>query len=149
MMATDRYQRPELGTVAVGDTVIVYPTGMNQRNSRDVPIRCTVAKSAKVWIDVVREDGGFLPHYDSRFRKDTQSNASDTTSGRARFVTEAQYAWDMRRDAVRGYLREAGITVEDRVRGLKFGDPSTPGRWYGREVELANLLRAAEGLDPL
>lgn len=142
-------QRPELGTVAVGDTVVVYPTGMSQRNSGAGPIRCTVAKSAKVWIDVVREDGGSLPHYDSRFRKDTQDNGSDTTSSRARFVSLDQYAWDMRRKAVREYLREAGITVEQRVRGIRYEDPATEGRWHGREAELANLLRAAEGLDPL
>lgn len=146
-MSADK--RPELGPLAVGDTVIVYPTGMGDRHRSAQPVRCTVTKSARVWIEVVREDGGFLADYDSRFRKDTQDNRSDTTSGRARFHSEEQYAWALRRDAVREYLRGSGITVEQHVMGRRYDDPRTPGPWYGRELELANLLRAAEGLDPL
>jgi hypothetical protein len=143
------FDRPETGKVTVGQTVIVYPSGSGSRRSAAKPVRCTVSKVGRVWIDVVPEDGSFLAHYDARFRMDTQGNGSDTGNYRARFLTEDQYAWEQRRNAVREFLREAGIQVGEYVRGLKYGEPSVPGRWYGREAELANLIRAHEGLDPL
>jgi hypothetical protein len=143
------FDRPKTGRIVLGQTVIVYPSGMGNRHSTAKPTRCTVAKVGRVWIDVAPEDGSSLAHYDVRFRMDTQGTGSDTGSFNARFLTEDQYAWEQRRDAVREFLREAGITVEKSVRGVRFGEPSVPGRWYGHETELANLIRAHEGLDPL
>jgi len=143
-------QRAALGALTVGDTVIVLPTGMGERHSNERPTRATVVKRGRVWIDVEPEDGErHLAYFDRRFRLDTQHNGSQNSTSRGRFVTEAQYAWDLRLRTVKDYLRQAGITVEDRVRGELPGDASTPGPWYGRWLELANLLRAHEGLEPL
>lgn len=144
------HDRPKAGTLTVGDTVIVLPTRMGQRNDRSVPTRAVIVKRGRVWIDVEAEEGGTaLAYYDRRFRLDTQHNGSGNTTTRGRFVTEAQYAWDLRRTAVGEYLRGIGITVERTIRVRDFNVPSVAGPWYGRELELANLLRRTEGLDPL
>lgn len=142
-------QRPALGTVAAGQVVIVYPSGMGNRYSSAKATRAVVVKVGRVWIDVAPEDAGdHLAYYDTRFRMDTQRNGNGTSTA-ATFVTEDQYAWDLRLRAVREYLRDAGITVQEYVPGAGRDDPSTVGRWHGHQVELANIIRAHEGLDPL
>lgn len=132
-MADER--RPELGTVTVGQTVIVSPSDPRQKD-----VRATVAKVGRVWIELKPEDGFFLAYYERRFRLSDQRTESRTGTG-TYFYTEDQYAWDRRKIEARKFLRDAGIAVDDSY--------ATKSRWKGREVELANLLRAHEGLEPL
>lgn len=139
-MADER--RPELGTVTVGQTVIVSPA------DRKDDVRATVTKVGRVWIELEPEDGFVLAYYDCRFRMADQRTANRIGNS-TYFYTEAQYAWEQRRNTVQRYLRESGITVEQYVRDRSPNTPSTPGPWHGREIELANLIRAHEGLDPL
>lgn len=129
-MATD--ERPELGAVAVGRSVIVAQS--NGRRMEYVP--ATVVRVARVWIDVEPENGHHLNYYNRRFRMDSQYTGKN---GSARFHTLEQYAWDLRQTAAHDYVRAQGLEV----------GRYDPSPWKGRELELANVLRAHEGLEPL
>lgn len=96
-------RRPKLGTVTVGQTVIVR----SQRGRVTGWIRSTVVKVGRIWIDVEPQDGeSYLSRYEVRFRMDTQNAAQNAY---ARFVTEAQYIWDLESEAAREVLRNAQI----------------------------------------
>lgn len=123
-MTEDR--RPELGTVAEGQALIVYQS--NGRGMEYVPV--TAVKVARVWLDVEPEDGRYLALYNRRLRMDGLD---------PRLLTLEQYAWDLRNRAAHDYVEAQGLEV----------DRYNPSPWKGRELELANVLRAHEGLEPL
>ena len=65
-----------------------------------------------------------------RMRRDTQ-DANSGYSRADRFVTAEQYAWEQARSAAFKFLRGQGFD-------LRGGSP-----WRGREIELADIIRAA------
>lgn len=69
-------------------------------------------------------------------RRDTQDEGTQYSGSDSSFVTPAQREQDDRLREARTYLEEQDIWI-----GRSFGDV---GPWTGREVELANLLRAHE-----
>lgn len=106
--------------VQVGQQVIV--TDGLGRAKMDV-LNGTVAKVARVWIDVHREGR----NQGWRFRLDTQTDGS-TIGSPPRFYTLTQWATKLRKDSAAAYLREQGITI-------KYCSP-----WRDRQTELAKLM---------
>jgi hypothetical protein len=96
-------KRPGLGTVTVGQTVVVRsPLGRNVRW-----VRCTVTKVGRVWIDVEPLEGEpSLAHYEVRFRMDSQASGVRSSHW---FVTEDQYVWDLEQSTAKNVLRDARI----------------------------------------
>lgn len=131
---TDTDKRPELGTLALGQTVIVRRGHGRQTEY----VRSVVVKIGRKLIDVEPEGDGYLFHFERRFRMDDQ-HAPGNSSHLASFRTEAQYAWDLRKQEADRYLRDQGLEISN----------YNPSPWKGRELELANVLRVHEGLEPL
>lgn len=128
--------KPELGKVAVGDRLLVIPASYG-RGALD-PVEAVITKAGRVWVELADADDVRSLARTWRLRLDTQDSGSGY-SGRDRFVTREQYAWEQRDSAVHRYLTEVGIR------------PDRDSPWDGSEqrIVLANLLRAHVGLDPL
>jgi hypothetical protein len=116
----------EPAQVAEGDTVVMqdgnHARRMSHRNG-------TVIKVARVWI-TVRPEGATRDSGDRRYRLDTQTDGGDRAFA-GRFYTLDQWAERERRNAADAFLREQGIDVR------------RDGPWWRREVELADIIRAA------
>lgn len=86
-------ERPALGTVKVGDKVTVIEAPLlYRRRTRAVP--AVVTKVGRVWIEMVREDGGEDgSNWPWKMRRDTQ-NVGGHYSDVDRFVTAEQLAWE-------------------------------------------------------
>lgn len=107
--------------VEIGQTVIVWD---GHGRAKADPIRGTVVKIGRVWIDVHREGVS----WGWRFRLDTQTDGSRIGSP-ARFYTLDQWAAHQLEDAAVTWLREQGITIEWHSKV-----------WARRHVELAKLI---------
>lgn len=107
----------------VGQPVIM--TENRSRQIREIPGK--VVKIGRVWIDIEPDSGGLA----LRYRKDTQKDGSGIGAG-SYFFTLEQWERRSREMAAEEFLRGQGIS-------LGYGSP-----WRGREIELANLIRAAE-----
>jgi len=110
--------------VAVGDRVVMTSGNHARRLSAK---HGTVVKVGRVWINV--QPDGVLGDFTYRYRLDTQTDGSPYTSA-ARFYTLDQWEQKQRRDDAVQYLHDQGISIG-------FDSP-----WRGREIELADLLRA-------
>lgn len=125
-------ERPPLGKLEVGQKVMVVFPRHYARTVEHIPSRVT--KIGRKYVTVESE---FPRHAVWRMRLDTQNEGSQYVSGGARFKTIPQYEHDQRAQAAREYLRSCGIDL-----------------MYSRTTEwtiirLANLVRAAEGLEAL
>lgn len=122
-------KRPELGTLKAGDEVFVVRRGyeMRGREPGDRYIPATVAKVGRVWIDIEVS----IERRTHKMRLDTQREQSNYSAGVRSFVTPEQKAWDERLNDARRFLGK-----KHRIRA----DIDSP--WYGREIELADLIRA-------
>lgn len=119
--------RPVLGDIKPGDLVFV------RGSERYIPAR--VVKAARVWIEL--EATGDTRSW--RMRRDTQEQATQYSGSSASFVTAEQRAWDERLRDARKFLNSQGIRVERYVIGS--GNLDGGGPWWGREIELADLIR--------
>lgn len=108
--------------IALGQQVVILEGGGRSVTER----RGKVVKIGRVWIDVQPDSGGSV----QRFRMTTQKTASDIGYG-TYFYTLDQWAEHKRQEAASEFLRSQGIRV----------DNYSP--WRRREVELADLIRAA------
>jgi hypothetical protein len=126
--------RPELGTVSVGDRLLVIPARYGRTPTE--PIEVTVTKVARIWIDMAATDKSAWPRY--RLRRDTQHDGGESNY-RTRFVTREQYAWEQRLRQVNEYLREAGVDLAW----------NKPWNTDERRIVLANLMRQHEELPAL
>lgn len=105
-------------SVKVGDTIMV-----SMGYGRKKTMEATVTKVGRVWIETNHLD---------KFRLDTQTNGSNYGDA-PRFWTMEQWAERFKRNEACKFLREQGINV------ARFsGSP-----WWGREVELAEIIRKA------
>lgn len=100
-----KIERPALGTLKVGDKVIVIEPMHRQPNREYDGI---VTKVARVWITVEHEYGMY-PR-EARFRLDTQDDGNGSTY-RWRFVTPEQRAWDGLLAGARAVLADAGVEI--------------------------------------
>ena len=133
----NRYEaRPGLGELKPGQKVMVYRSHNDMRNrpAEERAIPSEVVKVARVWIDIQKSGENLAQWsiYRWRMRRDTQDEATQYSGSNAQFATLDQYAWDETRRWAMGYLQENGLRVE---RGT---------RWYGREVELADIISKAD-----
>jgi hypothetical protein len=131
-MHPSRYApRPETGELTEDQPVIVYrsPNDMRGRKPEDRAIPARIVKANRVWIELTRSDlpESAIGHQTWRMRRDSQDEGTQYSGSNARFVTVAQYEWDETRRWATGYLSENGIRIER-------------GPWYGREVELADII---------
>lgn len=127
-------KQPDLRDIKVGDEVIIQ----HNHGGKWEDVYATVTKIARVWIDV-DPVSGWLPHYSRRFRRDDQSDGSNSNY-RARLYTREQWAWKEREAAAGAFLKEAGIELGGWGRG---------GRYADDKVTLANIIRKHEGLPEL
>jgi len=118
------YERPVLGNVKVGDTVLVMHRGRT--------ITCRMAKVGRVWLDI---DAVAQPGPTWRMRMDTQNENTGYGNGGAHFLTPAQMEWRERRDAAYAFLRKQGITAGSYAQDLWRTDAA--------KIHLAELLKAA------
>jgi hypothetical protein len=118
--------RPALGDVKVGDELLVLPTSYGRSHLDPIPVRVTTA--ARVWLTMKPIDESRRREY--RMRRDTQDTNNGYSHG-GRFVTAEQYAWEQARNAAFKSLRGQGIELR------------TDSPWHGREIELADIIRAA------
>lgn len=127
--------RPELGKLAVGDQVLVFPGGFTR--SEPEPVQAIVTKVSRVWVEMKRSSEEGWPK-EWRLRLDTQHDGTDSNY-RTRFVTQEQYAWEQR-------IREAHETL----RAAKiFPEPNS--LWYGNEdrfLALADFVRTYDQQHP-
>jgi hypothetical protein len=127
--------RPETGELTNGQPVIVYrsPNDMRGRKPEDRAIPARIVKANRVWIELERADlaESQIGHRTWRMRRDTQDEGTQYSGSNDRFVTVPQHEWEETLSWARGFLRENGI------------DLRTGGKWYGREVELADIISAA------
>lgn len=124
---------PELGPVKVGDTL--YVKEPSRRNPE--PVEVVVTKVGRVWIEMCHPERTTTRYPDYRMRLDTQSTGSGSGYSSS-FVSLVQLAWQKRERAAVDFLKEQGLHHwELDTRG---------GPWRGRLLELANIIRAAEGL---
>lgn len=119
--------RPALGPIAVGDTVIV--TEYMYRDTRKVT--CTVTKAARVWIELEEADSRDQWPRRYRMRRDSQNTGSDY-SRQDYFRTPEQEEWDVRLADADSYLRAQGIGIHS----------ASPWRFPARRIRLAEILRA-------
>jgi hypothetical protein len=106
--------------IKVGDRVKVI-TGYGSSRADDGE----VVKVGRVWITIKTQTWG----QKARFRLDDQTDGSSHSS-KARFYTPEQWAdREARREALL-FLRGQGVEI-------RLG-----GEWFGREVELAELIKA-------
>ena len=131
-------ERPTLGELKVGAEVFVRRSSneMRGRDASERYIPAKVTKASRIWIELqeVWAEGHtheFITPRTWRMRRDKQDEGTQYPDSDASFVTPAQREYDDRASEARSYLAEHGIRVER-------------GSWYGREVELADLLRAHE-----
>lgn len=126
--------RPELGTLTVGQQVMVRRSSndMRHRKPEDRYIPAVVVKAARVWIELERADG---LRGSWRMRRDTQDEGTQYSGSDARFLTLEQHAWQETRDWALAVLRDHRLTVQ----------PGSP--WRGREIELADLLAKVDPHD--
>lgn len=111
-----------MGKVEIGDTVIV-----KIRNDR-LDRRYVVTNVARVWI-TVRPEGEMRAGRDRRFRLDNQTDGCPDAM--ARFYTLDQWADVQRKNEAWAFLRDQGVDVR------------RDGPWWGREIDLADLIRKA------
>lgn len=102
--------------VKVGDTVVLVGDG----RSREVE----VTKAGPVWITVGTGSS------ERKYRREDGTDGSGY-SQRPRIYTVAQWAEKQQREEALRFLREQGIVIG-------YGT-----LWWGREIELAKLIRAA------
>lgn len=115
----------------VGDEVVVILPADNARETRDQRTRLgRISSVARVWL-VIDEVGGSGLSWRMRIATQSEGNESYPQFD-ARFLTLDQDAAERRRDAASEYLEDKGITIDRR------------SSWRGREVELADLLKAHE-----
>lgn len=112
--------------VEVGQPVMVHGG-----YGRAEPVRGTVVKVARVWIDVHREG----KNWGWRFRLDTQTDGGNFGSP-PRFYTLDQWAQHQREESASAFLRQQGIMV----------DYSSP--WLQRKAELATLIGWTPDTEP-
>lgn len=110
--------------VEMGQQVVIF----DHYSSRGAPTRGEVVKVARVWIEI-QPEGQTSIHARRKFRLDTQTDGSEI-GFRGRFYTLDQWAGEQRRSKAAEFLCEQGIVIINR------------SPWRGREVELAELLRA-------
>lgn len=125
--------RPELGTLTVGQEVIVREP---QHRGRGSVRHARVAKVARVWVTLAAEwqdtDYWGKPRtrtQEWRMRLDTQDEGIRTTHYGSRFLTLEQHAYETRESEAHKFLLGQGLLPG-------YGTP-----WHGREVELADLIR--------
>lgn len=128
--------RPELPATLPPGTPVWVRRSPNSTGRRDPAARyveARVVSAARVWITIERADlpPKALGHQTWRMRRDTQDEATQYTGSNASFLTVEQYRWDRRLEAAQAVLTEQGISI-DRT-----------GPWYGRTVELADILTNA------
>jgi hypothetical protein len=132
--------RPELGAIAPGDMVWLRrsPSEMLRRDASERYVEARVTKAGPVWIYLESTGTGFL----YRMRRSTQDEATQYWGRNKSFVTDAQRAWDIRRDEALRHLD----TQDEALRYLAFQGihVAKDGAWHDREVELASILRAAQ-----
>ncbi len=112
-------ERPKLGTVAVGDRVFVGRSGSY------APARITQAGPQVITV---------LPDSASkaiRFVRETQRQVGGGPNNALEMTTLEQRTYDERKRDAQRFLQVQGITP-------RFDTP-----WWGREVELADIIRAA------
>jgi hypothetical protein len=129
-MHPKRYaSRPELGELKPGQPVMVYrsPNDMRGRDPGEHAIPAQVVKADRVWIGLATE-GGVVRRW--RMRRDTQNEGTQYSGSNARFVTLEQHDWEETRRWALGFLQENGVDIRP------------DSRWHGREVELADIIRA-------
>lgn len=132
--------RPELGKMNVGDPVIIIQHPTNNRHHPE-PIEATVTKVGTRLVTITQTNPANVKNpREWKMRMSTQQ-VDPQYSHVYRFVTPEQHAWDLREAEADRYLFEAGLQINtakipyiDR-RALTF--------------KVANLLRVADGLDPL
>jgi len=124
---------PELGPVKIGDTLYVRET---YRRSSE-PVEVVVTKVGRVWIemDPKEKTPSAWPTY--RMRLDTQDGGRGGDYHSGYFMSPAQLAWRDREYAAGEYLKKIGVGI------------TWDGQYRDRTVELANIIRAAEGLPEL
>lgn len=130
--------RPELGTLKVGDPVLIIPPHNVYKSAVD-PIEATVTKVARLFVTLTETNSTGRSPRTWRMRMSTQHEDSNY-SHYDRFVTPDQYAWDTRQSTARQYLFEVGVSIDSR--SPHRGDTSF-------SLTLANLLRAHFDLDPI
>lgn len=131
----DEMKRPELGKLAVGDTVYVWPaTSKRKQDAKPVPARVTSV--ARVWVELESVETfetihGTRPRRTWRMRLDSQDSGNRMYSQRNdSFITAEQLAYDQRITAAYRVLRKYGIDI------VRFG-PSDNDAF---RVRLADML---------
>lgn len=133
---TTRYgPRPELGTLTVGQQVMVRRSSSDMRgrsaDQRYIPARVT--KVARVWVTL---EATTHPHRGIwRMRLDTQDEGTQYSGFNASFVTLDQHAWDETATWAVATLWDHGINLH------------SDSPWRGREIELADLLAKVDPHD--
>ncbi len=101
----EKMERPTLGTLKIGDPVIVIDPDARRAEMREFPGE--VIKVGRAWVTVRPSWGG-----DIRFRMSSQSVEPGYGHGGYRFVTPEQHAYDERMTAARRILSDAGIRFD-------------------------------------
>lgn len=134
-------KRPELGELKLGQKVMVRRSAndMRGRKSEDRYIPAVVTKVGRVWVDLARADlpEKALGYGTWRMRMDTQCEGSQFSGSNDSFATLDQHDWDQTQAWAREVLTEQGLRILDR---------NSP--WYGREVDLAQLLVSLPAENP-
>lgn len=98
-------EKPALGTLKVGDEVIV----LERRYGRGTEQHAAIVTSvARVWIDLKSFEG----YRTWRMRLDTQDDGNKNSAWKDRFVTQEQFAWMEKLNAATSYLKKAGVQIE-------------------------------------
>lgn len=114
--------------VKIGQRVIIKD-GRYGRTQEGV-----ITKIGTKWIDIQPEEHS-NSNFTLKYRLDTQNDGSGY-SGRGHFYTLEQWEKREREKEATAYLCEQGITIEHHSK-----------IWKGREIELADIIRAATATD--
>lgn len=128
-------KRPELGTLAVGDTVwVIEPSHRHKRGGGAPPVLATVTAIARVWITVTRQGDGYPREW--RLRLDTQTDGQQSNWATS-FRTPAQQLWAWAWGEASRYLSEQGLHL----------DIGSPWRAERQTIRLARTIWEASNVD--
>lgn len=128
-------KRPEMGALAVGDTVwIVEPGHRHARGGGNPPVLATLKSKARVWATFTRQEDGWPREW--RLRLDTQTDGQQSNWATS-FRTPAQQLWHWAHTEASAYLREQKIMT----------DYSSPWGTEAGTIRLARIIWEASNVD--